>query len=947
MMKNIILQTIKSAYKKLKSYVYEDNTLLHLRIELAKFESSGNIEEKLDSIVKLLESSNIDKELEKISFLVLPKKLADKKEISNNSPILYSNKLSQEKYFVNDKDFNIFIDCSIELHIISVLWIMFIGEKLDKDLHKDICGYRLARTKDGFFDEDGYKLFEKYHEKYSYFRDSAITKAIELHKLNLDATVVNLDIKRFFYYIKFDFTALDEIAGEYKELNALMNQIHKKYQEVILENKILITKTDRILPIGLLSSSVVANYTLKEFDDYIVQKIKPEHYTRYVDDILMVFSNTSIASMDDLLRIFVCKENDLDFQKDNDLVTFKSNQNEFIFQQAKVKILEFQRDASISLLKKFKQTIESNRSALNFLPEEKNIFSTLEDVSININYSSTINKVSSIDKASLDVLQISRNISQMIRVVLITNQKNSEVEKYNEHIKNLFAGKNLLELSKLWEKLFLYLILSRSFTLLKQIFIEILKAIDAINYQEEHITQQLKNNLLRLLANSLLMSASLDIKTFKESVQSFIEEKTKGSYEELYKFITTKYIDEYSKHLIDANLIRQYYIRYPLLSFTNTTKESFIDRTLVFQKLKLEIDSKKLEYSPRFIHYHEVLLFEKFIKSFATTNEIFDKYGSFNKNNPKENNYPKFEEAHSLVKINDSFKNLKIGLANINVNPQNSFSSMKGKANISYERLNDIYQVLNSAKTTHCDMVIFPEISIPIYWLQEIVEFSKRNEIAVVLGLEHFSIRKLTYNYAVVILPFRDGVYKNVYVDFELKSHYSPEETKIVEGNGYKIPKISKNHKEHNIKPKIYTYKGNYFSVFNCYELTNINYRANLVGKVDFVVAIEHNKDTNYFSNIVGSISRDIHAYIVQVNDAKYGDSRITQPAKTEEMDISKIKGGEDVVLLTSTIDVKNLREFQKLSHILQEEWSKSKNKTSFKLTPPKFLDLSSNGRLS
>lgn len=929
----LALHTIKSAYKKLKSYVYDDNTLLHLRIALAEFESNGDIKSKFEAVIALLESNNIDEHLEKIDFLVLPKKIADNQIHIDKSPILYTNKLTQKTYTVNDKDFNIFIDCSIELHIISVLWIMFIGEKLDGELHKDICGYRLARNRDGVFDAEGYKLFEKYHEKYSYFRDSAITKAIDLHKLDLDATVVSLDIKRFFYYIKFDFTTLDNISGKYKKLNAFMNQIHKKYQEVIRVNNILTTKTDRILPIGLLSSSVVANYVLKEFDDYILQKIKPEHYTRYVDDVLMVFSNASIASMDDLLKILACEKSALDFKSRCGFVFFKSSDNRFIFQQTKVKILEFQRDASISLLKKFKQTIETNRSALNFLPEEKNIFATLEDVSININYSSTINKVSSIDKTSLDVLQISRNLSQMIRIVLITNHQNSEVKKYNEHIKNLFSGKNLLELSKLWEKLFLYLILSRSFVLLKQIFIDILKAIDVIEYQEEHIIKQLKNNLLKLLANSLLMSASLDIKTFKESVQPFIEEKTKGFYEELYKLIATQYIEEYSKYLMEANLIRQYYIRYPLLSFTDNEKASFVDKSLVFKKLKLQVDLKKIEYSPRFIHYHEVLLFEKFIKSFATTQEIFEKYSSFNKNSPNKVNYPKFDNVHALIKTNDGFKNLKIGLANINVNPQNSFSSMIGKANISYERLNDIYRVLNSAKTTYCDMVVFPEISIPIHWLQEIVEFAKRNEIAVVLGLEHFSIQKYAYNYAVVILPFRDGAYKNVYVDFELKSHYSPEETKLIEGNRYKIPKINQKHKEHNIKPKLYTYKENFFSVFNCYELTDINYRAKLVGKVDFIIAIEHNKDTNYFSNIVGSISRDIHTYIVQVNDAKYGDSRITQPAKTEEMDIAKIKGGEDVVLLASTLDVKSLREFQKLSHILQAE-----NKR-FKLTPPNFLE--------
>ncbi|HES59013.1 MAG TPA: hypothetical protein ENO18_01160, partial [Caldithrix sp.] len=87
----IDMQTLKAAYKKLKSYVYEDNTLLHLRIALAKFESSGDVESKLDAIIAYLELNNIDDYLEKVDLLVLPKKIADRHEHIDNSPILYTN----------------------------------------------------------------------------------------------------------------------------------------------------------------------------------------------------------------------------------------------------------------------------------------------------------------------------------------------------------------------------------------------------------------------------------------------------------------------------------------------------------------------------------------------------------------------------------------------------------------------------------------------------------------------------------------------------------------------------------------------------------------------------------------------------------------------------------------------------------------------------------------
>ena len=39
-------------------------------------------------------------------------------------------------------------------------------------------------------------------------------------------------------------------------------------------------------------------------------------------------------------------------------------------------------------------------------------------------------------------------------------------------------------------------------------------------------------------------------------------------------------------------------------------------------------------------------------------------------------------------------------------------------------------------------MVVFPEISIPYNWLKLIADFSKLNDIAIVFGMEHFSISK-------------------------------------------------------------------------------------------------------------------------------------------------------------------------------------------------------------
>ena len=73
-----------------------------------------------------------------------------------------------------------------------------------------------------------------------------------------------------------------------------------------------------------------------------------------------------------------------------------------------------------------------------------------------------------------------------------------------------------------------------------------------------------------------------------------------------------------------------------------------------------------------------------------------------------------------------------------------------------------------------------------------------------------------------------------------------------------------------------------YFSVYCCYELTSIVDRSLFQVYADMMIAVEWNKDINYYSNILESLSRDMHCYCIQVNTSDYGDSRITRPSKTE-----------------------------------------------------------------
>lgn len=125
---------------------------------------------------------------------------------------------------------------------------------------------------------------------------------------------------------------------------------------------------------------------------------------------------------------------------------------------------------------------------------------------------------------------------------------------------------------------------------------------------------------------------------------------------------------------------------------------------------------------------------------------------------------------------------------------------------------------------------------------------------------------------------------------------------------------IPKNDKDWQI---LYHWKGHVFTSYYCFELADVKERSHFFSKLDAIYSSVFNRDTYYFNNIAESTARDMHCFFILCNVSHYGDSRVTQPTSNLVMNKMKVKGGntEDnrCVVLSSSIDVKGLREFQQL----------------------------------
>jgi predicted amidohydrolase len=302
----------------------------------------------------------------------------------------------------------------------------------------------------------------------------------------------------------------------------------------------------------------------------------------------------------------------------------------------------------------------------------------------------------------------------------------------------------------------------------------------------------------------------------------------------------------------------------------------------------------------------------------------------------------KYVEIKVGLDIPDHHSNIQIALANIPVDPKQVEASYLRNPALTRKRFKTLANLLNDISLYRgqndkkIDLLIFPEVSIPYDWQSMIVAWARKHDIGVICGLEHRVNRENeALNAVLAALPYKVASHHKACVPIRrLKRRYSPEESFVLENEKLVVPA------ENRESYQLIRWRGASFAVYNCYELASIEDRSIFKGKVDFIVATEFNKDVNYFSNIIESAARDLHCYVIQVNDSQFGDSRVVSPSKSEKMNPLRIKGGENLTFLTMRLDLKGLRSHQRKGYGLQ------KDSKDFKPTPPGFKDADVKARI-
>lgn len=960
-----LLSEIRLSYLQLKREVFYDNNNLYLRETIARFEH-GNFENSLldcanqikDYLTSPKENSKwLERQLSTIDVFLLPKKLYQPKQKDQNNII--SNVRESDEYEVEDLLF--YFTGNIQLYLLSTLWCRIVGKHLDAELIDDCYGNRLEYISENTSSIERYsKLFKTYFKQYSKWRDNAIDYGLSLLNKKKNVLLIALDMKQCYHRLETDWKkiliffkkkCLEETFALGSTLTFVLKSIHKRYHSLIssiLKDTIFSEEESMPigLPIGLPSSHILANWALSKLDEMIINKVSPSYYGRYVDDLLIVLDVPKLdkdsQTIESLLNRFFLDTKILEKGVNNQ---YKVNNYKYLMiQQAKIVAHYYQFDHSWAGLKEFKEEIKNRSSEFRFLPTEDD-YKDLADEAYDLHYDGSIYKFRSLIGITENQNKLKQYIyKQQLKAWLCSRQ--IEVSTVEEFFL-FYKGRNILNYLHTWEKIFtLFLVTNK----------------------KKHF-DRFEKVILNTIKNIAFKRSNHELGEYFETTNNFLSKKLQRDmlhYLTIAKTMAIGHIDQNSikDFLLDdrvkdlpvwfrkALLLRKQNIIWPLLDYTEFTGSLVNFKLSDYKNLK-DVDPGKLKNSTRYIHPDEQLLLWVLINimkiddsnnktagkfpfyssslffeqhdpeldsnqslSLKNYNRVINKELEIEVKQPKKELIERSDESQTLFTLGirflrDSFNNpdnLCIGIANVKVSKKRVKQCMKSPNPLldSFEKQNTIFNLLNEAnKDKKCDLVVFPEVFIPFGWLPFMVAQSRKLNIGLIFGIEHVNIAPHSFNFVATLLPFKDiSGYSKLYVSLRLKNYYAPKEVSELNTLGLRRPEL----------PFLYErfhWHGTYFTVFNCYELTDILHRGSFRSDIDFLAVVEYNKDINYYSNLLEAVARDVHCFAVQANTSEFGDSRVIAPKSTEEQNFIRIKGGENAVLLKTFLPISDLRDFQ------------------------------------
>lgn len=960
---NFTLQQLGLAYRKAKVDIYY-STNPNLAA-IADYE-----EQLLENLASLLARLSGEEEnwVSDPNFLggwaVATKEIKLPQLTPQNTGVIYSSPDDEweqvYKHSTNDRpkaEFRLMADVSLDFHVLSALWMLEVGHLYDKKLGRSAYGNRLRRTAAGKINRYALGSFVPYLAPFRRWRDGGIETMRDAIEAGKKIVALTADVSSFYHELNPGFMLNpDFVSAIGVELTEDQEKLHRLFIRA-LEAWSVSTPLKKGLPVGLPASAVVANVALFELDEAISREVMPLYYGRYVDDIILVMDNgAKFKTPKELWNWLFVRVKSLNWaDKEERAIKFSPNyllDSNIRFGNDKNKVFLLSGESGKILVDSIMHQIRERASEWRALPNLP-----LEAIHVGTD----------LVKATQDDGETVDNLRKTDSLTMRRSSFAMKLRDFEAYERDL-APSSWSEHRHAFFRAFIQhvIVLPQFFTLATYVprVVKLATACEDFQYLLKIVIK------VKQVAAEVSDSCDIAIKSCSPQNVPAADEISGRWRQNLYRSIEENILAAFPPELSSKGKKAWLEVNAEIAAALNSTSLLSIS---TIRGIHARLFSCDLAHMPfRFIGLPEEMVFQRGVPNKGSIKKIGDgisllipdeilsgvnelsRISNIDQVHPRgfifpvrpfglaelciiiedpfnsaqfeklqsmvlatrgfslSDKMPKFDKAGVLnILGTDASMNFKIAVSSWNTRHESWIAAVMRADDPDTERYARLAQLANSVMSSgkRARYFVLPELAMPAKWFMRISQKLRRCNISLITGIEYLHARRARVHNQIWASFSHTGlgfpstiIYRQ---DKQKPALHEEQELTRLNGLSMKAFKMWKN-------PPIIQHGNFRFSMLVCSELTNISYRTHLRGKVDALFVPEWNQDTETFNALVESAALDIHAYIIQCNDRRYGDSRIRAPFKDGwRRDILRVKGGTEDYCVCGEINVEVLRRFQ------------------------------------
>ncbi|CAH6944963.1 Reverse transcriptase domain-containing protein [Vibrio chagasii] len=975
----ITLADIYIAYRKAKSEAFYDNSA-PTALDFAEFEQ--NIKENIEALFKeITESTCTWWETKNFigDYYYVPKNLDDT-AWNDDQQVHYRSvdpsvdwklRFNESGNKKLDAQYRLVIKPTINYQIISALWILKVGHQFESKLDKNLSyGNRLRRKRhnssNGELNHDSSGLFSPYFSAYKAWRENGLSAMRGLLEKGKNATAVTMDLAGFYHNASPNFLLKPSFLSE---IDITLTKDQKIFTKQLLSSMRywysltpdFAKRPEGALPVGISASKVISNVLLYQLDKEVHYNLKPAYYGRYVDDIFLVFETPENTNTGDTIISHISKKVDcikISRQKGQQpslrLRFIYAQDSDLTFTASKQKIFSLSSEHGEDFINQIESQIREQSSEYRLLPEvphssalmaEKTLLAS-PDASL---IADALRKADVVSVKRMGLSLLIRDIENYTSDLVAKDWIGIREEFYGLVERYLLTPKGLFDLSGYLPRVFSLMISNQDFNATKAFLSELNKCLELLEKttqpsSKEQLLSCREYLFLSLKETALKASTSKGFSNWK-SLYSTLESLDELRTTSGEKNTSIEDIRRYSRLLLISDLGSRpykdfwYYDQereFRTRRFPRAKSIQKVLRLKLIKRFREEANLKTphwpaLAFPTRPLSIQEIAII---CPTVLSDSKLFEDSilglrgaGTYSLGNLGLNTDEIDGECYTVPKYSE--RKVIVALTNFETTDEQFMNALKGTPDRSVERYESVNRLINNILKTKpkADYIVFPECSMPRRWGFNIASRLARQNISFIAGLEYYqhnNRNNIIRNDCLVSLTTRATGYLSNLVFMQPKLMPAHEESLT----------LSKKRKKLYVPPcndkalPIYKHGSYQFGVIVCSDLTNPQNRVRFQGKVDSLFVLEWNPDVKTFSFLVEGTAHDVHTFVVQVNNRRYGDSRVRAPYKVDyKRDSVRIKGGVSDYFVLAKIDYGSLRSFQNKS-------SRNSNNDEFKPVP-------------